>query len=245
MPAAVPTAAPCSARAFATSSSPWQTNVPSCSRGARWTRRPRPRTRWKCRSVRVVGADRRVERAKLAPFAVEVLGCEPGSKAAAERRPVVVGDRIPGRVAVAALDHLVLAEDALEGEAEALGRLPRGGVERVALPLHAPVAELLDGVAHEQIDGLGGRRGAPKGCAEPDVAELDRAELWRYAQVRRDPECTLLARVREREIDRVRSRLRPGERLAQVIDALIRAVRKVRPDRRIAVGQMRQRIQRL
>ena len=72
---------------------------------------------------------------------VEVLGREPGHEARPDRRPVAVGDRVPGGVAVAPLDDHVVAEDALEGEAEAFGGTPRGGVQRIALPFQPTVRE--------------------------------------------------------------------------------------------------------
>ena len=67
----------------------------------------------------------------------------------------------------------MLAEDALEGEAEALGGAARAGVGGVALPLQAAVAEAVEGLAREQVDRLGGRGRALQRGAEPDVADLD------------------------------------------------------------------------
>src|SRR5213076_887899 len=135
----------------------------------------------------------------LAAIDIEVLRREPRVEAAPDRRPLVVGDRVPRRVAVASLDHLVLAEDALEREPEALGRPPRGGVERVALPLEAAVAEVIERVAREQVDRLAGRGRALEREAEPDMADLDDTELGRDAQVGGEPERALAWECRERE----------------------------------------------
>src|SRR5580692_11330848 len=53
-----------------------------------------------------------------------------------------------------------LAQDSLEGEAEALGGATRRRVQRVALPLVAAIAELIEQIAREQILRLG-RAGRP------------------------------------------------------------------------------------
>jgi len=87
--------------------------------------------------------------------------------------PFLVEDGEPGRVAVAALHDPVVVEDALVDVPEAHRRPPRGHVRRVALPLHAAVAEVVEGVAQHQVDGLGGHRGALHRGAEPEVADLD------------------------------------------------------------------------
>ena len=68
--------------------------------------------------------DQIAERLPLGPVGVEVLAREPRLKPRPYRRPVVVGDGIPGCVAVAALQDHVVAKDTLEGEAKALGGAP-------------------------------------------------------------------------------------------------------------------------
>src|SRR5690606_16176966 len=76
-----------------------------------------------------------------------------------------------------------LAEDALEGEAEAQRRLARGEVQGVALPLVAPVAELVEHAVHHQIHRLGRHGRALQRRAEVDVADLDDADRRVDAQV--------------------------------------------------------------
>lgn len=93
-------------------------------------------------------------------LAVHVLGVEPRLEPALDRRPLIVGDRIPGGVAVAALDHLVLAKDALEGEPKALRGAARGGIERVALPLNPTVPQVVERMVYQQVDRLGSSRRA-------------------------------------------------------------------------------------
>ena len=63
------------------------------------------------------------------PSASKLSGDSHSAKTAAHRRPVPVRHGVPRRVAVAALDDHVLAEHALEGEAQPLGRGARGGVQ--------------------------------------------------------------------------------------------------------------------
>lgn len=112
----------------------------------------------------------------LRTIGIEVGRREPGIEGGAHRGPVVVGDRKPRRVAVSAIDDLMVAEDALEAKAKAFGGATRCGVESVALPLQAAVAQVIEGVAGEQVDRFGGRGGALQLRSEPDVADLDRAE---------------------------------------------------------------------
>src|SRR5690349_24383997 len=81
------------------------------------------------------------QRRPLAAVVVEVLGRQPGLVGQADRGPFAIEDREPRGLAVAALDDHVLAEDALVGEAEALGGRARAGVGGVALPFQAPVSE--------------------------------------------------------------------------------------------------------
>src|SRR5690242_17451095 len=143
--------------------------------------------------------DQIAKRAHLTSLAVEVLGREPLLVRGTQRRPLVVCDREPGGVAVAALHHLVLAKHTLEAKAEALRRPARRLVERVALPLEAPVAELVERLARKQEDRLGGGGATAKLRAEPDVADLDRAVVGRDAEIRRDARGLALRQQLDRE----------------------------------------------
>src|SRR5581483_1527215 len=84
---------------------------------------------------RGAGGRPRRELPPLAAFGIEVLRIEPGLEGPAYGRPVAVDHRVPSGVAVAPLHDRVLAEQALEGEAEADGRAARGLVAGVAFPL--------------------------------------------------------------------------------------------------------------
>src|ERR1700686_583779 len=129
-------------------------------------------------------ADQVPERPSLPTLVIHVLGCEPRLEAGPDRGPLLVGDRVPGGVAVATLDPHVLAKYTLEGEPEGLRGTPRGGVERVALPLNAAITKIVECMTHQQVDRLGGNRRPLQGHPEPDVTDLDDAELRRDTQVR-------------------------------------------------------------
>ena len=166
----------------------------------------------------------------LAPGGVEIVGREPALVSGLARRPLAVEHGEPGGVAVAALDDHVLAEDALEREAEALGRALRGRVEVVALPLVAAIAEIVEDIAREEILRFGrAGRALQRGRVE-DIADLDDA-VWRV-----DAQKGLIAdrgpggAVEDREEQRVR-RLRLGGD-AGLEDGGVRvgAVEQVGPD---------------
>ena len=123
----------------------------------------------------------------LGAIAVEVLRREPGLERAPQRRPLVVDDREPGGVTVPPLRHLVLAEHALEAEAETLRRAPRRGVERVALPLEPPVSEVVERMPGQEIDRLGRSDRTAQRRAEVDVADLDHPVRRCDPQVREEP----------------------------------------------------------
>src|SRR2546423_5535055 len=97
----------------------------------------------------------------------------------------------------------MFAEDALEGEAEALGRAARRGVERVALPLEAAIAELIEGAGGEQVDRLRRGRRALQRRAEPDVTDLDRTVLGLDSEVGEHPERKLSGQGHDGEEERV------------------------------------------
>ena len=99
------------------------------------------------------------ERLPLRAVGIEVGWIEPGFESGFARGPLAVEHGEPGGVAVAALDHHVLPEDALVGEAEAFGGAATGLVLGVALPLVAAIAEFEDMASHE-VHGFGGGGGA-------------------------------------------------------------------------------------
>ena len=191
------------------------------------------------------GGDQLSERPFLPAVRSKVLWRQPGFVAGPDCRPVVVGYGVPGGVAVAALDDHVVAEDALEAEAEAVGGAAGGGVERVALPLEAAVAELVEGVVREQVDGLGGGRRALQSCSEPDVADLDDALLGGDAQVGGHARRALVRQRGQRVEERVLRALGPVEQLTQVTGISVRAVGEVRPDREVSLRRVRGGVERL
>src|SRR6267378_1496813 len=74
----------------------------------------------------------------LPPVGIEIVRREPALERGLAGGPFGIARREPGGVVVAPLDDHVVAEDALEREAEAQCRAARGGVERVAFPFVAP-----------------------------------------------------------------------------------------------------------
>ena len=107
-------------------------------------------------------------------------GLEPPLQRGLHRGPVVVDHRVPGGVApLAAADDHVPAVDALELRRDR-GQSSAGTfVLRVGLELDPPRAERLEGVAQEQVLGLGVRAGAPRRRVHPRVADLEPQVLRR------------------------------------------------------------------
>ena len=74
---------------------------------------------------------------------------EPALESGAQSRPLAVEDREPRGIAAAALVHCCLPEQPLIAEAEAQGRRPRRGVERVTFPFVAAISEFVEDPAHQ------------------------------------------------------------------------------------------------
>src|SRR5579862_2057185 len=85
----------------------------------------------------------------LPAFAVEILRRKPALEVALARRPLAVEHGEPGIIAVAAFGNHVLAERAFIDEAIAQRRAPRWGVEGIAFPFVAPIAERLEDVTRQ------------------------------------------------------------------------------------------------
>src|SRR3984893_3280421 len=95
----------------------------------------------------------------LAAFGVKIFWCEPALESGLDRRPFAIEDREPRRITVAPLVDVGLTPDALECEAEPGCCCPRSGIERIALPGVAAIAEFIEGAPHHQVHRLG--RGNP------------------------------------------------------------------------------------
>ena len=96
----------------------------------------------------------------LHPAGGEVLWRQPALKGGPAGRPFGFQHSEPGGVPAEALDDPVVAEDALESQAQAQGSPARCGVEGIAFPLIAAIAERLERVARQQILRLGRQSGA-------------------------------------------------------------------------------------
>src|SRR6476620_8963341 len=127
----------------------------------------------------------RAERDALTPALVEIRRVEPAPERGVERRPFLVDHRVPRGVAVAALVDARLTENTFIREPEAHGRGARRGIQRVALPLVAAVAEI-EGTLHHQVHRLGRGDGALKQRRVVDVTDLDGAGAGIDAKVAGD-----------------------------------------------------------
>ena len=120
----------------------------------------------------------------LASLRVEVLRCEPALVRRLQGRPLLVDDGKPGGVAIAASDDHRTAKMAFVSESEPQCGPARRGVERIALPFVAAVAEGLQRVRGEQVHRLGGHAGTRDARSPVDVADLDAPVDGRDAQER-------------------------------------------------------------
>src|SRR5271154_2596108 len=144
------------------------------------------------------GSSNLTEAFPLPPLAIEVPRLQPCLERLFAGGPFAVEDREPCRVAVAVLDHHVLAEDAFVSESEAQSGLAAGLVERVALPLVAAIAQVVKDVARHQVHGLGSRACALERGRKQDVAHLDNAVGSVNAHERRPTLCQPLLHVARR-----------------------------------------------
>src|SRR6266545_524542 len=89
--------------------------------------------------------------------------------------PVVVDDRVPGRVANRIGQHHVLAEDPLERGSDAEECAADAQIPGVRLELDAHYAPAFEGVPQEQVLRLYVRTGSPLRTVEPRPADLGAA----------------------------------------------------------------------
>src|SRR5215467_9232468 len=133
----------------------------------------------------------------LTAFGVKVLRCEPTLKSGLDLRPFAIEDREPRRIAVARLVDIGLAPDTLECEAEPGRCCPRSGIERIALPGVAAIAEFIKGVPHHQVHRLGCGNPTLKCRRVYDPTNLDATSGRVNIQIAR-----LAERLAAREIDK-------------------------------------------
>src|SRR5690606_39283675 len=90
-----------------------------------------------------------LEASLLDAIPIKVVRIEPALIGLFERRPFAVDDGEPGRIPVPSLHHEMLAENALEGEAETQRGTLRGIVVVVAFPFRATVGLFIDDMTQE------------------------------------------------------------------------------------------------
>lgn len=86
----------------------------------------------------------------MAAIRVEIAWLKPFFECVAHGRPALIGDGVPGGVAVAPLVDDGLQERAFVGEAEAFCGFAGGFVEVVAFPLVPAISEFVEDVSHEE-----------------------------------------------------------------------------------------------
>jgi hypothetical protein len=109
----------------------------------------------------------------LNPLRVEIIRAQPAFEIALARRPLAIEHGKPDVIAIAALGNHVLAESALVDKSIAQRGPPRGGVERIALPFVAAIAEHVEDVTRQEILGFGAERGALQGRRIEDMPHFD------------------------------------------------------------------------
>src|SRR6202165_1466217 len=121
------------------------------------------------------------EGAPLAARGVEVLGRKPGFEGRSSDWPLLIGDRVPGRIAVAAFDDHVPAKHTFEREPKPFRRAARREVERIALPLETAVAQVVERMAGPEVDGLGRLARPLQPRREQEMPHLDHTVLRDHA----------------------------------------------------------------
>src|SRR6185437_4034727 len=181
----------------------------------------------------------------LAALVIEIVRLEPVLERRLARRPFAVEHRKPGRVAVAALDDPVLAENSLERKPEAFRRAARRRVERVALPFVTAKAELIEHVSREQILRLGRARGALHRRRVHDVADLDDAIGRVDAHQRLIADRAPGPIVDHREVERISGAGLVLDISAKLVEAAIGPVGQISPHPvpgRVAVRALKERL---
>src|SRR3984893_17869096 len=146
-----------------------------------------------------------------AACALKIFWCERALESGLDRRPFAIEDREPRRITVAPLVDVGLTPDALECEAEPGRCCPRSGIERIALPGVAAIAEFIKGVPHHQVHRLGCGNPTLKCRRVNDTANLDATSGRVNIQIAR-----LAERLAAREIDQCVSGRTPLARTASI-----------------------------
>src|SRR6516225_10535636 len=118
----------------------------------------------------------------LDALCIEILGVQPAFEVALAHRPFAVEHGEPCVVAITALGNHVLAESTLVDKPITQRCPPRCGIQRVAFPLVAAIAESLKHVTRQQILSFGTERRALQGRRIEHVPHFD------YTVRRNDPQ---------------------------------------------------------
>src|SRR5262245_58748187 len=86
--------------------------------------------------------------------------------------------RVPGRIPISTFEDHVVMEDPLETETKSARCCTRSCIQRIASPLHAPISEIVQGVAKHQVHRLRRASGTPQRQTEPDRPDFNDPLFW-------------------------------------------------------------------
>lgn len=139
-----------------------------------------------------MGLDQGGQTCFLLAVLIKIIRREPFLVSRFQPSPLAVDDAPPSRVSVAAMIDLVLPEGPFEAKTQPFSGDHGRGVGVVALPLVAPVTQIVEDVLHEQELRLG-RHAAPGHLwGEANEADFDRAGFRADPQETELPCCHLL-----------------------------------------------------
>lgn len=104
---------------------------------------------------------------------VEVIRLQPSFVGCLQRGPFLGNHREPRGVTTSAANDCSSAEGSLRGQAESQHGPARPGVQRIALPLQAPLAKSLHGVGDKQVHRIGRDSRACNPWTPIDAVHLD------------------------------------------------------------------------
>src|SRR5262249_5597751 len=109
---------------------------------------------------------------------IKIRWCEPPFHNFANLRPLIVKDRVPSRIPILTLEDHVIVENSFKAESKSTRCCARSCIQRIASPLHAPISEVVHGVAKHQVHRLGRTSGTPQRQTEPDRSDFNDSMFW-------------------------------------------------------------------
>src|SRR5215471_6822265 len=109
---------------------------------------------------------------------IEISRREPSFHDFTDLWPLIVKDRVPGRIPISTFENHVVMENSLKAEPKPTRCCARSCIQRIASPLHAPISEVVHGVAKHQVHRLGRTSGTPQRQTEPDRSDFNDSMFW-------------------------------------------------------------------